>query len=145
MPTNAVGGWLGIFVLPLSLLAIYGLVGPFAAGSPAQFLDSLPIRYFLLALCDLPQGALLGVVLAASIRVWRERAVRLVLLGGTLVGVLFGAAAAQFDLERFLLIGFSPEIWRLMLAFGLASAVMVPLLHRSARRNQLPHPDMVPR
>jgi hypothetical protein len=90
--------------------------------------------------CDLPQGVLLGLLLARFTWIWRKHRSRQLVIEGTLLGMLFGAAAAHFDLERLLLIGFSTETLRIVITFGLTSAVIMPLLVK----NRLAHSRQAP-
>jgi len=128
--TNTLGALLGVAVLPLVLLVVYGAIGPFPHQSLGQFVGNLPKMYLLMGICDLPQGALLGFLLARITRVWQKRPVGQILIAGTILGSLFGAAAAHFDLERLLLVGPSTETLRIVLTFGLTSVVIMPLLVR---------------
>ena len=142
--TNALGVLLGVVLLPFVILIVYGAIGPFPRQSLGQFVGNLPIAYLLMGFCDLPQGALLGLLLARVPWVWRKHPGSHMLIAGTLVGCAFGAAAAHFDLERLLLIGSSTETSRLVIAFGLTSALIMPLLlmNRHAHsQSTLPHAD----
>ena len=115
-------------MLPLVILLVYGAMGPFPRQSLHEFANNLPIAYLLMGFCDLPQGALLGLLLARITRVWQKRPRGQVLIAGPLFGSLFGAATAHFDLERLLLVGSSTETLRIVLTFGLTSLVITPLL-----------------
>jgi len=127
---NTLAALLGVVLLPLVVLVVYGAIGPFPRQSLRQFVGSLPIAYLLMGFCDLPHGVLLGLLLARITRVWQKRPAGQVLIAGTLLGSLFGAAAAHFDLERLLLVGPSTETLRIVLTFGLTSVVIMPLLVR---------------
>jgi hypothetical protein len=86
------------------------------------------------------KGALLGLLLARFTWIWRRQRRSQVVIVGTLLGSLFGAATAHFDLERLLLVGSSTETLRIVITFGLTSVVIMPLLvkNRLAHSRQSP-------